>query len=45
MTKFFKILIKKKFKIKILKFNKNWFEFDSQKDLKVYEKFSKLNNI
>tara|TARA_X000000950_G_C13813272_1_gene618587 strand:- start:13 stop:747 length:735 start_codon:yes stop_codon:yes gene_type:complete len=45
MTKLFQILIKKKFKIKILKFNKNWFEFDSQKDLKVYEKFSKLNNI
>tara|TARA_Y100001970_G_C14114045_1_gene792543 strand:- start:224 stop:958 length:735 start_codon:yes stop_codon:yes gene_type:complete len=45
MTKFFLLLIRKKFKIKVLGFDKHWFEFDSQKDLKVYEKFSRLNNI
>lgn len=38
MTKFFQILLKKNFKIKIIEFKKNWFEFDTKKDLKAYEK-------
>ena len=45
LTKFFLILIRKKFKIKALELYKHWFKFDSQKDLKVYEKYSRLNNI
>ena len=38
MTNFFKILLKKKIRIKIVKFDKNWFEFDTKTDLKAYEK-------
>ena len=35
---FFKILLKEKVRIKIVKFDKSWFEFDSKTDLKAYEK-------
>ena len=38
MTNFFKILLREKIRIKIVKFDKNWFEFDTKTDLKAYEK-------
>ena len=38
MTNFFKILLKEKIKIKVIEFNKNWFEFDTRLDLRAYEK-------
>lgn len=38
MTNFFKILLKERIKIKVIEFNKNWFEFDTRLDLRAYEK-------
>jgi choline kinase len=38
MTNFFQILIKKNFKIKVINYDKHWFEIDTKLDLEIYEK-------
>ena len=45
MTNFLMELIKKNFVINFVKSKKSWYEFDNQKDLSIFKKKFKNQNI